>query len=165
MNPSTPSTVLATLPPAPPAPTSPVRVDWVRHLNGEIFHWGAAYEVDIPSDAIRGAGAPATHYVANGVVVAYSADQAAAKAAQPSPFHDWSNVTFAWADRRTAADQLAAQGAAARQLRDQLLSASDFSQLPDTPGNKPAWVKYRQSLRDVPTQPGFPASIIWPTSP
>jgi hypothetical protein len=28
-----------------------------------------------------------------------------------------------------------------------------------------AWVQYRQDLLDVPSQPGFPNNIIWPTKP
>jgi tail assembly chaperone len=154
-------------PPPPPAPlpVAPVSVQWVRHLNGEIFHCGTAYEVDVPADAIRASGAPSTHYVANGIVVAYTDAQAAAKAARPSPNHDWSNATFSWTDRRAAAQITADQAAAARFQRDRLLSASDFSQLPDSPGDKPTWAKYRQALRDVPNQAGFPQTIIWPTSP
>ncbi|WP_412841983.1 phage tail assembly chaperone, partial [Cereibacter johrii] len=28
-----------------------------------------------------------------------------------------------------------------------------------------AWTAYRQALRDVPEQPGFPAEIAWPEPP
>lgn len=28
-----------------------------------------------------------------------------------------------------------------------------------------AWAQYRQALRDLPTQPGYPRSIVWPTEP
>lgn len=30
---------------------------------------------------------------------------------------------------------------------------------------KAAWTKYRQDLLDVPNQPGFPKTIVWPTRP
>lgn len=55
----------------------------------------------------------------------------------------------------------------ARQLRNALLMASDFTQLPDAPAwvNVQAWRKYRQLLRDVPQQAGFPLSINWPQPP
>lgn len=29
----------------------------------------------------------------------------------------------------------------------------------------PAWRAYRQALRNVPNQPGFPAAVVWPTAP
>jgi len=60
-------------------------------------------------------------------------------------------------------EQLAAL---ARQRRDVLLKESDFSQLPDIPqATSLLWVPYRQALRDVPQQPGFPSTIDWPTQP
>lgn len=50
--------------------------------------------------------------------------------------------------------------------RDLLLQASDWTQLPDVPqATKDLWAPYRQALRDIPLQPGFPASIIWPKRP
>lgn len=54
----------------------------------------------------------------------------------------------------------------ARTQRDQLLAESDWTQLPDVPAAiKEAWAVYRQALRDIPQQPGFPADIVWPTRP
>lgn len=54
----------------------------------------------------------------------------------------------------------------ARAKRNSLLSASDWTQLPDVPqATKDLWVAYRQALRDVTSQAGFPASIAWPTPP
>ena len=59
---------------------------------------------------------------------------------------------------------------AARQLRNELLSKSDWSMLPDAPlsqEEKDAWVAYRQELRDIPqTFDGQPVSeIVWPSEP
>ncbi len=31
--------------------------------------------------------------------------------------------------------------------------------------NKSKWTDYRQKLRDVPAQSGFPNSVTWPTEP
>jgi hypothetical protein len=39
-----------------------------------------------------------------------------------------------------------------RSNRDQLLAASDWTQLPDAPVDKAAWATYRQALRDLPNQ-------------
>lgn len=53
-----------------------------------------------------------------------------------------------------------------RLKRNNLLTASDWTQLSDTPGQvRAAYVQYRQALRDVPQQAGFPWNIAWPTQP
>lgn len=57
------------------------------------------------------------------------------------------------------------QAAEMRQKRDGLLAASDWTQMPDAPVDQAAWAKYRQALRDVPQQPGFPGSVVWPAEP
>jgi len=50
-----------------------------------------------------------------------------------------------------------------RAERDQKLAASDWTQLPDVNVDKQKWADYRQKLRDVTDQPGFPLNVIWPT--
>ena len=53
-------------------------------------------------------------------------------------------------------------------MRGALLQQSDWTQLIDVPltdEQRAAWVTYRQELRDVPNQPGFPEQIIWPVAP
>jgi len=58
-------------------------------------------------------------------------------------------------------EQLAA---AARAQRDSLLASTDWTQLPDVPqATREAYAVYRQALRDVPEQDGFPTDIIWPS--
>mgnify|MGYP003653859324 FL=1 len=52
-----------------------------------------------------------------------------------------------------------------RAERDGLLVTSDWTQVDDSPVDKSAWVTYRQLLRDVPSQSGFPNTITWPTKP
>ena len=53
-----------------------------------------------------------------------------------------------------------------RLMRDDLLSNSDWTQLPDVPAAlKDKWKVYRQALRDITTQKTFPESVVWPTSP
>mgnify|MGYP000417879314 FL=1 len=59
-------------------------------------------------------------------------------------------------------EQLAAQ---VRAERDRLLADSDWTQVPDAPVDQAAWATYRQALRDVPQQAGFPSDINWPTTP
>lgn len=60
-------------------------------------------------------------------------------------------------------DEAAAQ--AARYNRDRLLAASDWTQVADAPVDAAAWATYRQALRDVPRQAGFPENITWPEMP
>jgi hypothetical protein len=60
-------------------------------------------------------------------------------------------------------DEAAAQ--AFRYNRDRLLAASDWTQVADAPVDAAAWATYRQALRDVPQQEGFPDNITWPEAP
>jgi hypothetical protein len=53
----------------------------------------------------------------------------------------------------------------ARSQRDKLLAESDWTQVIDAPVNQEAWATYRQSLRNVPQQDGFPTTIVWPVKP
>lgn len=52
-----------------------------------------------------------------------------------------------------------------RAERDRLLAESDWTQVADAPVNQAAWASYRQALRDVPQQAGFPDDVVWPTKP
>ena len=52
-----------------------------------------------------------------------------------------------------------------RQGRNTKLKECDWTQLSDSPVNKESWATYRQSLRDMPLQEGFPWTITWPTQP
>jgi hypothetical protein len=52
-----------------------------------------------------------------------------------------------------------------RQTRDRLLTACDWTQVADAPVDQEAWATYRQALRDVPAQAGFPWDVTWPEQP
>jgi hypothetical protein len=52
-----------------------------------------------------------------------------------------------------------------RQDRDLKLTASDWTQVADAPVDKAAWATYRQALRDITTQAGFPSAVVWPVVP
>ena len=51
-----------------------------------------------------------------------------------------------------------------RSRRDSLLSETDWMALSDNTMT-PAWGSYRQALRDITSQEGFPYSVVWPTKP
>ena len=58
--------------------------------------------------------------------------------------------------------------ASARQKRDRLIAVTDYLVTPDYPiePDRLAKVKiYRQALRDIPEQSGFPRTITWPDKP
>jgi hypothetical protein len=59
------------------------------------------------------------------------------------------------------------QGAAAevKSKRNDLLSKSDWTQLPDSGADKQQWAVYRQALREVSSQAGFPFNVVWPSKP
>jgi hypothetical protein len=53
----------------------------------------------------------------------------------------------------------------AKVYRNRLLALCDWTQTPDAPVNKAAWANYRQALRDITSQEGFPENVIWPVQP
>ena len=53
-----------------------------------------------------------------------------------------------------------------RYKRDVLLKETDWTQAADVPqAIKDKWAPYRQALRDVPQQDGFPTDVSWPIQP
>ena len=68
------------------------------------------------------------------------------------------------ADYKARVDASAA--AMVRNDRDGRLTECDWTQADDSPLKAAsAWPTYRQALRDVPTQSGFPHTVTWPTKP
>ena len=58
------------------------------------------------------------------------------------------------------------QSAEVRTKRNALLAASDWTQLQDAPTElAEQWKEYRQALRDIPQQEGFPFNVVFPTRP
>lgn len=58
--------------------------------------------------------------------------------------------------------------AEAREKRNALIAETDYMAMPDYPlddEKKVAVLAYRQALRDVPEQAGFPRQIDWPVKP
>ena len=75
----------------------------------------------------------------------------------------WSVVSIPAAEQeqrtKDRADQI-------RGERNRLISESDWTQgkdIPDAVSTK--WATYRQALRDVPAQAGFPWNVQWPSKP
>lgn len=57
---------------------------------------------------------------------------------------------------------------AIRSQRDSKLKESDWTQMPDCPlsdASKSLWAVYRQALRDITSQQGFPFDVVFPDEP
>jgi len=52
-----------------------------------------------------------------------------------------------------------------RASRTELLKACDWTQIADSTADKPTWATYRQALRDITAQSGFPWTVTWPDAP
>jgi hypothetical protein len=52
-----------------------------------------------------------------------------------------------------------------RNERNSLLASSDWTQVADAPVDKEAWATYRQELRDITSQTGFPDNVAFPSPP
>ena len=76
----------------------------------------------------------------------------------------WDEAAWSW----VATESTAAKAAILRTQRDELLQQCDWTQLPDcriTVVKRAEWATYRQLLREVPAQPGFPEKCTWPNKP
>ena len=89
----------------------------------------------------------------------------------PTQVLGWNSDTISWFIRDKTPEELQAeidaQWDVIRAERNSLLSASDWTQLPDSPltiEQKQSWAEYRQSLRDVTLQ-SDPFNITWPIAP
>lgn len=85
----------------------------------------------------------------NGVLTDMTSDEIAARQAEEA----------AWA--AGANDRAAAE---VRQERNSLIAETDYLALSDNTMTSDMQT-YRQALRDIPSQSGFPANVTWPTKP
>lgn len=89
--------------------------------------------------------------------------------AQNLPVRNASNrLEIGWDIASMSAEQIAEsqnlKNTEARAERNWLLSLTDWMALSDVTMSA-EWQAYRQALRDVPEQEGFPDNIVWPTKP
>lgn len=73
-----------------------------------------------------------------------------------------------WTIRSWSQEELDETAENIRERRDELLSSCDWTQIPDSPlsdEDKTVWQTYRQELRDITGQSGFPTDVTWPTEP
>ena len=76
-------------------------------------------------------------------------------------------VTTTAAEQEVAykATKDAEQSASVRTSRNDKLAQCDWTQLADSTADKTVWATYRQMLRDVTVQDGFPWNVTWPEAP
>lgn len=74
----------------------------------------------------------------------------------------WNVIDF---NSTELAEITANKAAAIRSERNQKLANTDWTQLADSSAPATVWGTYRQALRDIPAQTGFPDSVTWPTEP
>lgn len=76
--------------------------------------------------------------------------------------------TFGWSVSDKTSDEISAYESAlaadVRSRRDHLLSLTDWMGLSDVTMSA-EWATYRQSLRDITAQDGFPHTVTWPDEP
>jgi hypothetical protein len=76
-------------------------------------------------------------------------------------------VTTTAAEQEVAykASKDAEQAKSVRASRDEKLKDCDWTQVADAPVDKAVWATYRQALRDITAQSGFPWTVTYPDAP
>lgn len=80
-------------------------------------------------------------------------------------FTDNEEATAAEQEAAYKAQKDAEQAKSVRDSRNTKLKDCDWTQVADAPVDKAAWAVYRQALRDVTSQEGFPWTVTWPEAP
>ena len=83
-----------------------------------------------------------------------------------APLYDGQSWIQQWSVESLSQEEISAmtdaQASAIRADRNARLAACDWTQVLDAPVDTAAWAAYRQDLRDVPSQAGFPWNVVWP---
>lgn len=77
----------------------------------------------------------------------------------------YDGASFTNPNHEIQADIITPLKSSIRDKRDSLLSKSDWTQVAGAPVDQAAWATYRQALRDIPSQAGFPNEVVWPVEP
>lgn len=83
---------------------------------------------------------------------------------KPYPWDMWDSTNQQWIDGRNI-DEWKAN---IKTERDRKLYQSDWTQIPNNPltfEKQQEWAVYRQALRDVTKQSGYPLNVVWPMPP
>ena len=94
----------------------------------------------------------ATQYITKGIPVEVNGAWI-----QPYDVHDYTAEEIIDREQQEATE--------VRAKRNQLLKDSDWTQIPDCTVDKTVWATYRQELRDITIQEGFPFNVTFPAMP
>ena len=140
--------------------------------TGEIVRSGICKEQDFilqkqkGEEILEGYANSDIAYVKNKQLIFYTQDQIEKKKNKTFLSRRWSNEVFDWIDVRSEEQKYNDASNGVKATRNQLLAESDWTQIPDVPlTNKQDWAVYRQALRDIPEQSGYPFNINWPVKP
>ena len=81
----------------------------------------------------------------------------------PIPFAPEEEAELEEIQLAQASDRLRIWSQFQREVRNKLLTETDWMEFRGVLTDE--WDEYRQALRDVPAQEGFPTDIVWPTKP
>lgn len=137
------------------------------YKDGQVAHYkdlfkNTSFPASGPSDAFL------SSYGAYKVSVFKAHDRATQKLVPCAPYIEDGFAFCVEVVDKTAeeiAADVSALAAKVRADRDKKLSDTDWTQVADAPVDSQAWAVYRQSLRDIPSQEGFPWNVVWPTQP
>ncbi len=142
--------------------------------TGEIVASGTSITDVLPfvvfegNDYLEGYGSNSSHYVLNSTIIDYTDEQKNTKLRKPNYNCNWSNTTFEWVDARTLEQQNTDAENLVNSKRNILLLDSDWIIVRALDQGTPIptdWQTYRQQLRDISQQSGYPLNVIWPTPP
>lgn len=121
-------------------------------MNGPAAEVSGPYEVSVRNGVKKIKGQWFTNYVVGPIFKKYTDDEGKV-------------VTVAKQKKeyRQGIDNRVAESV--RTSRNQKLKETDWTQIPDCTVDKTVWKEYRQELRDISTQEGFPHDITWPEEP
>ena len=95
-------------------------------------------------------------------------DRMTQKLSQVAPYVENNEVFTVQVESLTEDEIASAASSKASQMRlnrNRLLAECDWTQVIDSPVDQTVWATYRQALRDVTAQEGFPWTITWPEQP
>jgi hypothetical protein len=113
---------------------------------------------------VAGIASSNINYVLNGVLKEYTPEELTLKSNSPGLGYKWIGKDRVWVDvnSRELTENVV------KEKRNQLLFDSDWTQIPNNPltaQQQTNWATYRQQLRDITIQSGYPFNIAWPTKP
>lgn len=141
-----------------------------RIVNGSIGEV-ADYRSMFPNTSFTHSGPDDDFLAQNGcmrVVNDKPYDFSTQKLVGTTPYVDGGVVYTVVVEAKSQADidaETASKAEEVRAQRNRRLAESDWTQVSDAHVDKAAWATYRQQLRDVSAQVGFPWSVTWPQEP